>query len=278
MKEDKIKYISLGVGAAVIVALLVWDSLTPSSYGELTINPSEVDWRLISWGNIDVNTLIHTILSAVIGFMLTIIVVEQLLRASRERELQYKRDLQFKNISKIIRVPLLRYKKAALSMTYGIGNIPADGKVKVPIEQNSLTHVFEMQAYADEPLLETNIEFYASALENLQNCITNILLNVDLTDNEELSALLSDYIMVVSAYNPCRQILAMKEQGTTKESLSNFITRELPKVDFSKVKGANVFTPFIVLKEVIEYHESFIERLYKLAPSFNIENQEGTKK
>ena len=70
----------------------------------------------------------------------------------------------------------------------------------------------------------------------------------------------------------------MKEQGTTKESLSNFITRELPKVDFSKVKGANVFTPFIVLKEVIEYHESFIERLYKLAPSFNIENQEGTKK
>lgn len=277
MKEDKIKYISLGVGAAVIVAILVWDSLTPSSYGELTINPSEVDWGLISWGNIDVNTLIHTILSTVIGFMLTIIVVEQLLRASRERELQYKRDLQFKNISKIIRVSLLRYKKAALSMTYGIGNIPADEKVHLPIDPNSLTHVFEIQAFIDEPLLETNIEFYASAVDNLQNCITNILLNVDLTDNEELSALLSDYIMIVSAHNPCRQIMAMKNQGSPKERLSDFIAREISKVDFSKVNGVNVFSPFVTLKKLIEYHESFIERLYELAPSFNIENQEDEK-
>ncbi len=274
MKEDKIKYISLGVGAAVIVALLVWDSLTPSSYGELTINPSEVDWGLISWGNIDVNTLIHTILSAVIGFMLTIVVVEQLLRASRERELQYKRELQFKNISKIIRVPIFRYHKAALSITYGIGNIPEDEKVHVPIDPNSLTHVFEIQAYIDEPLLETNIEFYSSAVENLQNCITNILLNVDLTDNEELSDLLSSYVNDVSGHNPCRQIIAMKEQGSPKESLSSLVTREISKVDFSKIQGPNVFTPFKTLKGLLEYHEGFLERLYELAPSFRYDYKE----
>ena len=155
-----------------------------------------------------------------------------------------------------------------------IGGITIDFSVLGSIS-NAKTLV---QAFIDEPLLETNIEFYASAVDNLQNCITNILLNVDLTDNEELSALLSDYIMIVSAHNPCRQIMAMKNQGSPKERLSDFIAREISKVDFSKVNGANVFSPFVTLKKLIEYHESFIEKLYELAPSFNIENQEGTKK
>lgn len=276
-KENKIILTLTILGVLIIGILLLCDSLTPSGYGELTINPFETDWALMSIDNIDVNTLIHTILSALIGFLLTIVCVEKLLKLSRDREQQYKKELQFKNISKIIRVPLLRYKKAALSMTYGIGNIPADEKVHLPIDPNSLTHVFEIQAFIDEPLLETNIEFYASAVDNLQNCITNILLNVDLTDNEELSALLSDYIMIVSAHNPCRQIMTMKNQGLPKERLSDFIAREISKVDFSKVNGANVFSPFMTLKKMIEYHESFIEKLYELAPSFNIENQEDEK-
>ena len=274
MKENKIKYISLIIGAIVIIALLVWDGLTPSPYGELTINPSKVDWKLISWGNIDVNSLIHTILSAIIGFMLTIVVVAQLLRASRERELQYKQDLQFKNISMIIRVLLLRYHKAALSITYGIGNIPADEKVHVPIDPNSLTHVFEMQAYANEPLFQTNIDFYSSSIDNLMTCITNILLNVDLTDNEELSELLSNYVKDISAYNPCSQIIAMKFQVAAGEKISDYVTREISKVDFSKIHGSNVFSPFMTLKGILEYHEEFLRRLYELAPSFRYDYRE----
>lgn len=268
MKEDKIKYISLGIGAIVIVALLVWDSLTPSDYGELTINPSEVDWGLMSRVNIDVNSLIHTILSAVIGFMLTIVVVEQLLRASRERELQYKRELQFKNISKIIQVPLFKYEKAALSITYGIGNIPASGKVKMPLEANDLIHVFGPQAYADEPLYQTNIEYYANAADNLMTCITNILLNVDLTDNEELSELLSQYVMTASALNPCQQLLGMRNLKIGDKKIDDFIKSELPKVDFGVVKGSNLFVSFARLKHMIEFHENFLNRLYILAPSF----------
>lgn len=279
MKEDKIKYLSLGVGAAVIVALLAWDSLTPSSYGELTINPSEVDWGLMSRGNIDVNSLIHTILSAVIGFMLTIVVVEQLLRASRERELQYKRDLQLKNISKIIQVPLFRYEKAALSVTYGIGNIPADGKIKVPVEAKDLIHIFEYQAYADEPLFQTSIELYASAVDDLKACITNILLNVDLSDNDELSELLSKYIRKVSRINPCKQILEMRKivtgKGSVKKKMVEVIRSDLPTINLDTVSGSNLFEPFARLKEMIEYHEDFLKKLYELAPNFRY--NESTK-
>lgn len=270
MKEDKIKYISLGVGAAVIVVLLVWDSLTPSSYGELTINPSEVDWGLISWGNIDVNSLIHTILSAIIGFMLTIVVVEQLLRASRERELQYKRDLQFKNIRKIIQIPLFKYEKAVLSLIYGIGKIPEDRKVKVPVESKDLINVYEQQAYATESLFQTNIELYANAVDDLLTCITNIVLSADTIDKEELLALFSEYVRTVSAVNPCKQVWELRNLKTKNGRMMDNLKEELPKVNLDEINSANLFLPFKRLKFMIEYHEEFLERLYFLEPSFKL--------
>ena len=256
------------LGLVAVTVLLVCDSLTPSDYGELTINPFEVDWGSMSWNNIDVNSLIHTILSAIIGFILTIIVVEMLLRASREREQQNKRDLQFKNISKIIQVPLLKYERAVLSLTYGRGHIPKDKKVKVPVEAKDFIHVFEPQAYVNELLFQSNIELYANAVDSLLACITNILLNVDLTNNEELSELLSRYVKVVSATNPCRLIIDMQNQYTGTEKMVDAIRKELPTIDLDTVKPTNLYAPFVDLKLMIEYHEVFIKRLYLLAPSF----------
>lgn len=272
MNSKKIVIILSIVGVLLVLLLLSWDCLVPSPYQALTIKPSETDWKVFSFSNVDVNALIQTLLSALISFVLTIVFVEMLLKSSRDRELKYKKEVQFKNISKIIRVPLFRYHKAAISMTYGIGNIPQNNIVRVPVTSSALANVFSPQAYADESLFQTNIEFYANAVDNLQSCITNILLNVDLSDNDELSELLSDYIMMVSATNPCRQILDMRNQLSGKERMTEFIKRELPNVDLNTVKGSNIFLPFARLKVLLEYHEMFINRLYALAPSFNLEN------
>ena len=67
--------------------------LTCNPYESLTINPLNVDWRGISFANIDVNSLIQTLLSALIGFLLTIIVIEIILKKSRDKELNDKRSI-----------------------------------------------------------------------------------------------------------------------------------------------------------------------------------------
>lgn len=273
MKSSKLLTILLFIGAIALIGLLLWDCLTPSPYESLTINPHEVDWKSISFDNVNVNSVIQTLLSALLGFLLTVFFIEKLLKASKDKEINDRRQIQFKNISKIIRGPLIRYRKASLSMVYGIGNIPADFKIQIPIPQNALTNVFKPQAYADEPIFQTNIELYAGAVNDLQACITNILLNVDLSDNEELSNLLSDYTLFVSAINPCHQILDMRGKTAGKERLTDVITRDIPKINFEEINGSNIFLPFVRLKKLIEYHENFINTLYSVAPSFNIENE-----
>ena len=167
MKSNKLLTILLIIGATALFGLLIWDCLTPSPYEHLTINPHEVDWKSISLDNVNVNSVIQTLLSALIGFLLTVFFIEKLLKASRDKEFDYRRNLQFKNISKIIRGPLIRYRKASLSMVYGIGNIPADFKIQTPIPQNALTNVFKLQAYANESIFQTNIELYADAVKSL---------------------------------------------------------------------------------------------------------------
>ncbi len=272
MNSNKILTILLFVGGIALLLLFLWDCLTPSQYDSLTLNPHNVDWSSMSIENVNVNSVIQTLLSALIGFLMTIIFIEKMLNLSREKEINDRKQLQFRNISKIIRVPLIRYRKASLSIVYGIGNIPNDFRIQIPISQNALTNVFKPQAYADESIFQTNIELYAQAVEDLKDCITNILLNVDLTNNEELSQLLSNYIMCVSALNPCRQILDMRDKKAGKEKLTDVLTRDIPKIKFEEIKGSNLFLPFVKLKELIEYHEVFLKALYEVAPSFNVEN------
>lgn len=258
----------------IIVILFIWDLLTSNPYESLTINPFNVDWGGISFANIDVNSLIQTLLSALIGFLLTIIVIEIILKKSRDKELNYKRSLQFNNISKVVKAPLYRYKKAALSISYPLGKMPNDMKVKMSIDFKVLAEVFMPQQFADEPLFESKIEFYAITINELKQLFNNILINVDLSENSDLSELLSDYLVYINVNNPCSQILDMRGKTIGKELMTDYIGRELPNIDVSKIQPQNIFYPFIILKDVIEYHEQFLNELYRVAPEFKIQNSQ----
>ena len=250
----------------IIVILFIWDLLTSNPYESLTINPLNVDWRGISFANIDVNSLIQTLLSALIGFLLTIIVIEIILKKSRDKELNDKRRLQFYNISKVVKVPLYRYKKASLSISYPLGKMPIDFKV--------LAEAFMPQQFADEPLFESKIEFYAITINELKQLFNNILINVDLSENSDLSELLSNYLVYINVNNPCSQILDMRGKTIGKELMTDYIKRELPNIDVSKIQPSNIFYPFIILKDVIEHHEQFLNELYRIAPEFKFQNSQ----
>ena len=94
MKKSNNLVIGLSIGCLLMIVLLVvWDMLTGSAYESLTVLPWEVDWKAISFKNTDVNSYIQTILSAVIGFALTIIFLEIILKKSGDKEIAYKRDV-----------------------------------------------------------------------------------------------------------------------------------------------------------------------------------------
>ena len=260
----------------IIVILFIWDLLTSNPYESLTINPLNVDWRGISFANIDVNSLIQTLLSALVGFLLTIIVIEIILKKSRDKELNDKRRLQFNNISKVVKAPLYRYKKAALSISYPLGKMPIDMKVKIPIDFKVLAEAFMPQQFADEPLFESKIEFYATTINELKQLFNNILINVDLSENSDLSELLSNYLVYINVNNPCSQILDMRGKtiGKEQELMTDYIKRELPNIDVSKIQPSNIFYPFIILKGVIEHHEQFLNELCRIAPEFKFQNSQ----
>lgn len=258
----------------IIVILFIWDLLTSNPYESLTINPLNVDWRGISFANIDVNSLIQTLLSALIGFLLTIIVIEIILKKSRDKELNDKRRLQFNNVSKVVKAPLYRYKKAALSISYPLGKMPIDMKIKIPIDFKGLAEAFMPQQFADEPLFESKIEFYAITINELKQLFNNILINVDLSENSDLSELLSNYLVYINVNNPCSQILDMRGKTIGKELMTDYIKRELPNIDVSKIQPSNIFYPFIILKDVIEFHEQFLNELYRIAPEFKFQNSQ----
>ena len=258
----------------IIVILFIWDLLTSNPYESLTINPLNVDWRGISFANIDVNSLIQTLLSALIGFLLTIIVIEIILKKSRDKELNDKRRLQFNNVSKVVKAPLYRYKKAALSISYPLGKMPIDMKIKIPIDFKVLAEAFMSQQFTDEPLFESKIEFYAITINELKQLFNNILINVDLSENSDLSELLSNYLVYINVNNPCSQILDMRGKTIGKELMTDYIKRELPNIDASKIQPSNIFYPFIILKDVIEHHEQFLNELYRIAPEFKFQNSQ----
>lgn len=258
----------------IIVILFIWDLLTSNPYESLTINPLKVDWRGISFANIDVNSLIQTLLSALIGFLLTIIVIEIILKKSRDKELNDKRRLQFNNVSKVVKAPLYRYKKASLSISYPLGKMPIDMKIKIPIDFKVLAEAFMPQQFADEPLFESKIEFYAITINELKQLFNNILINVDLSENSDLSELLSNYLVYINVNNPCSQILDMRGKTIGKELMTDYIKRELPNIDVCKIQPSNIFYPFIILKDVIEHHEQFLNELYRIAPEFKFQNSQ----
>jgi hypothetical protein len=272
MKSDSKSIVILvsSITSIVIILLCLWDLLTSDPYDVVTINPIDVDWSAISLKNININAIIQSLLSALIGFLLTIVVIEYILKKSRDKDLDYKRKLQLNNISKVIKVPLWRYYKAALSISHPLGQLPGNNELKTPIDIKVLAEVFLPQPFTDEPLFESKIAFYSDTVNELKQLFTNILINVDLSESEKLSDILTDYVIYINAHNPCPRILELKDKTIGNQPMTKYIQNELPKLDINNIKPNNIFYPFLELQKQIEYHIEFLDKLYQIAPDFKL--------
>ena len=63
------------------------------------------------------------------------------------------------------------------------------------------------QQFADDPLFESKIEFYAITINELKQLFNNILINVDLSENSDLSELLSNYPSITAVPLKSRSII-----------------------------------------------------------------------
>ena len=251
--------IVVGVTIGIIV-LFVWDLLTSDPYESLTINPCKIDWANFSIDNVNINALIQSLLSALISIVLTIVLIEIILRESREKEIEYKRSLQLDNITKVLRVPLYKYQQAGIIISNKIGapsqeiNIDVDGRIFAEVYSPSLC--------TDEPLLQTKIELYSSKLNDLKTIITNILINTDLTNNQDLSDLFSEFLIYVNANNPCSRIIELKDKINPK--VKEFVIKDLPTTNLEEIQTDNILYPFRILKDLLKYQRDFHLKLSEI--------------
>ncbi len=72
--SSKIKLnIAIVVTFVLVIVCIIWDWGTPDSIQSITLNPLNTDW---SFANININSIIQTILSASLGFLFSVIVIE----------------------------------------------------------------------------------------------------------------------------------------------------------------------------------------------------------
>lgn len=265
-KSNKtIVYITIGVAIGIII-LFVWDLLTSDPYDSLTINPYKIDWSSISIDNVNINALIQSLLSALISIVLTIILIEIILRESREKEIEYKRMIQLTNITKVLWVPLYKYQQAGIIISNKIG-APLQ-EINIDVDGHILAEVFSPCLCTDEPLLQTKIELYSSKLNDLKVIITNLLINTDLTDNQDLSDLFSDFLVYINAHNPCSRIIELNDKNKTNPEIKEFVLKHLPTTNLEEIQTDNILYPFRVLKDLLKYQRDFHIKLSEVFTNY----------
>ena len=244
--------IVVGVTIGIIV-LFVWDLLTSDPYESLTINPCKIDWANFSIDNVNINALIQSLLSALISIVLTIVLIEIILRESREKEIEYKRMIQLTNITKVLWVPLYKYQQAGIIISNKIG-APLQ-EINIDVDGHILAEVFSPCLCTDEPLLQTKIELYSSKLNDLKAIITNLLINTDLTDNQDLSDLFSDFLVYINAHNPCSRIIELNDK--INPEAKEFVIKNLPTTNLEEIQTDSILYPFRILKDLLKYQRDF---------------------
>lgn len=270
IKKDKYIVNSLIIGAVIsILLLLLWDCGTQSEIQELTMNPCHVDFSL---KNIDVNGLIQTLLSAVVGFTLTIFFVELLLSKSREQEIETKKKIQQDNITKLLRVPLMRYAHAMRDLINSADEIP--NSLPTTIDFYALAGMYESSSQLRE-LLRPKIVVLSESITNLKRSVSSILLNTDLKDNPELLKLLTDFLVMEDACNPCHDLLNYQNLRVGGKPLVESIKKDILEwhLPLEKIGYSNELTPVLKLKGFIEHTNAFVAKIYEVIPEVELSEE-----
>lgn len=132
------------------------------------------------------------------------------------------------------------------------------------MSMEALCDIFNDQFHGNKRLWMKKIEYYSEAVIDLRNAISNVVLNADLTDNPELLDLLCSYLEESPKYDTCSSLVDLMRRKIIidgeEKPLSKLFTENLPNVGLD-VESSNECYKFVQLKKLVEYHDSFLNKL-----------------
>jgi hypothetical protein len=255
--SSKIKLnIAIVVTFVLVIVCIIWDWGTPDSIQSITLNPLNTDW---SFANININSIIQTILSASLGFLFSVIVIEYVINRTREKEADAKGESRLTAIFSLLYIPLDEYVMATKAITNVNSNVSTCYEtLKIPISNEALLDIYEHSLYAHKPLNLSKIDFYIDAVNNLQAVIKSVLLTADLSDNPEESKILIDYLN--DTYVP---LSTSRNLITDKNVYINSLGTigKMLEGPHEEIDHNSDAYPFVKLEELIEKHDDFFKSL-----------------
>jgi len=252
--------------------LFVWDCLTSSPYESLTFNPLNVDWKSFSLTNIDVNAVIQSLVSALLGVLFTIIIIEKMLNKQKEKEEEKRKhdeEEKAKERKKWIvnyiltafSYPFANVNKVIICSLYPLNELNGKDGIPKNVTPNMLVNVYNKNILSDETFYTKNIDLLILYLDELKQWLKDLILNPSIADVPELYKILINYYKIVVLDNPCKQIKKYESINFGKEKAIDSIRRELPEYEYVKGQEGHYLYPFQKLKELIDCHRNFIEQL-----------------
>lgn len=258
MSVNKKLSVSVIAVTIAIVLLFVLDLCTSNVVVD---GSSRVEFSVFAWKNFDVKSFFQTLLSSLLGILLSLFVMEQLLNKSKEDEISRRKELRTRFLLRTLAYPLKQYRIAAISITNC--NSSFSNKVIVPVTMEALCDIYKDQFTGTKRLWMKKIEYYAEAVSDLKNAISNIVLNADLTDNPDLD-MLCCYLEESPRYDTCNSLISLMHHKINiddkEKTLAELFVENLPIVGLD-IDSSNECYKFVLLKKLIEYHDGFIQKL-----------------
>lgn len=272
MDSEKKLNIAIGVALFLVIFCIIWDWGTPDPIQAITLNPLNTDWSV---ANFNINSIIQTILSALIGFLLSILVIESVINKQRkqEEEIALKRkaaedteksNSRLNTIIDLLRYPIVEYARATKIITniarpkennYLSGGYP---NISIPITKDALLDIYNYCMYPDKSTDVKKIDVYIESVRNLRTAITNILLNGDFYNYPELAQHFSGYLNdTYYAYVLSKTLISQKKKY--KQNLEK-IGSDLDK-PIEDNPSNSLAIPFFNLKILIDKHDIFFQKL-----------------
>ena len=253
--------IVITVSCLAIILLFALDLGRPDIVTETTFNPLETDWDV---KNLNIKSYIQTILSALLGFLLSILVIESVINKTREQEENEKKVNKLLSIISTLSLPIAEYSRAAIAISSKNEDIFDETSKRkvgrkrflaVPISTDKLFDIFNATGYIEFGVKKTKIEYYYQTATELQSAIKLVLLNADLSGNPKEAELFKNYLSNIhyDILHINRFLIEpdfyKNEQKILKEAFEEDNREDIPT--------NMAYYPYVALKRLINYHDKF---------------------
>ncbi len=201
-------------------------------------------------------------LTETIGIIITIVLLEILLRKSKEYESRHVARKELRRLTHILHIYIEEYNSAAFNLAYKYADYKEqrDLGIQAGFPFSNLSEFSSSSLYMFDGFNETKVDVYFQRLDNLKNIVRTVLFQVDLSYFPELSVLLERYLKYTETHYPKKSILSDLKTGTL-DLIKSMLDKHKGNPEY---KESNVINSYVRLYELLNYHISFSIELDKI--------------